>query len=389
MGFKQVGELHPRPDSPTPPNMRFYSGDHRGQMHHHDLALVEMPNLPPPTEWSRFGSAMAMHHIAITWSNREAWLKQLAFLQHKGVTFYRRVNHGMTHSVYISDPNGYGIEVLEVEIVRGNRIHLGIALQLNLHVHLIALEGVLVDRPDKDLKPLLVRVASPSDADIAEVVQAISRQIIRKRRRLGYLEAGIDAAVATSSAPLLDNAPELARSMAASVRQRIVWGARAGKQGRRMGSGCGAEGQSSRQHGGDGDATKPGTPSGHWARLLGRVFDTELAPCPCADVAPCGSWPLCPKHRSYPVACAIFSWPPSPLPLPWPSFAKRWVRATKPTPARVRRRRACRGSVFRPGVAGTSRWQSASLSCFKPAGPRPPPQTLPATPSSPIRSGLS
>jgi catechol 2,3-dioxygenase-like lactoylglutathione lyase family enzyme len=243
MGFKQVGELHPRPDSPTPPNMRFYSGDHRGQMHHHDLALVEMPNLPPPTEWSRFGSAMAMHHIAITWSNREAWLKQLAFLQHKGVTFYRRVNHGMTHSVYISDPNGYGIEVLEVEIVRGNRIHLGIALQLNLHVHLIALEGVLVDRPDKDLKPLLVRVASPSDADIAEVVQAISRQIIRKRRRLGYLEAGIDAAVATNSAPLLDNAPELARSMAASVRQRIVWGARAGKQGRRMGSGCGAEGQ--------------------------------------------------------------------------------------------------------------------------------------------------
>src|SRR6266540_2777367 len=42
----------------------------------------------------------------------EACLKQLAFLQSRGVTFHRRINHGMTHSVYISDPNGYGIEVL-------------------------------------------------------------------------------------------------------------------------------------------------------------------------------------------------------------------------------------------------------------------------------------
>ena len=44
MGFKQVGELHPRPDRPNPPNMRFYSGDHSGKLNHHDLALVEMPN---------------------------------------------------------------------------------------------------------------------------------------------------------------------------------------------------------------------------------------------------------------------------------------------------------------------------------------------------------
>jgi len=28
------------------------------------------------------------------------------------VTFHRRINHGMTHSVYISDPDGHGIEVL-------------------------------------------------------------------------------------------------------------------------------------------------------------------------------------------------------------------------------------------------------------------------------------
>jgi len=112
MGFKQVGELHPRPDRPNPPKMRFYSGDHKGKMQHHDLALMEMPSLPPPSAWSMSNSAVAINHVAIALPSREAWLKQVAFLQSKGVTFHRRINHGMTHSVYISDPNGYGIEVL-------------------------------------------------------------------------------------------------------------------------------------------------------------------------------------------------------------------------------------------------------------------------------------
>jgi catechol 2,3-dioxygenase len=112
MGFQQVGELHPRPDRPNPPKMRFYSGDHSGALNHHDLALVEMPNLPPPPAWDMFNSPMAINHVAIALPNREAWLKQVAFLQSRGVTFHRRINHGMTHSVYITDPNGYGIEVL-------------------------------------------------------------------------------------------------------------------------------------------------------------------------------------------------------------------------------------------------------------------------------------
>ena len=112
MGFKQVGELHARPDRPHPPTMRFYSGDHSGKLNHHDLALVEMPNLPAPPAWDMFNSPMVINHIAIALPNRTAWLQQLAFLQSKGVKFHRRVNHGMTHSVYITDPNGYGIEVL-------------------------------------------------------------------------------------------------------------------------------------------------------------------------------------------------------------------------------------------------------------------------------------
>ena len=54
VGFKQVGEIHATPKRPNPPKMRFYSGDHGGgAMSHHDLALIENPNLPaPPAEWS-------------------------------------------------------------------------------------------------------------------------------------------------------------------------------------------------------------------------------------------------------------------------------------------------------------------------------------------------
>ncbi len=47
VGLKQVGTLRPRTDMGELPAMRFYSGDHGGKMTHHDVALVENPNLPP------------------------------------------------------------------------------------------------------------------------------------------------------------------------------------------------------------------------------------------------------------------------------------------------------------------------------------------------------
>jgi catechol-2,3-dioxygenase len=113
VGFKQVGELRKTPQRPNPAKMRFYSGDHDGHMNHHDLALIENPNLPaPPAEWGMNGAPMAISHIAISFPNREAWLRQLEWVQSKGVRFNRRIDHGMTHSLYINDPNGYGVELL-------------------------------------------------------------------------------------------------------------------------------------------------------------------------------------------------------------------------------------------------------------------------------------
>jgi catechol-2,3-dioxygenase len=113
VGLKQVGKLKARPDRPNPPNMQFYSCDHAGKDNHHDIALVENPNLPePPKEWGMFGMPVAVNHIAIAFPTREGWLARLAYLQERGVKFNRRVDHGMTHSLYINDPNGYGVELL-------------------------------------------------------------------------------------------------------------------------------------------------------------------------------------------------------------------------------------------------------------------------------------
>jgi hypothetical protein len=268
----------------------------------------------------------------------------------------------------------------------------GSSMNLNLHFHVVFLEGVYLDRSDQDLKPRFVKVEPPSDADVTKVLQKISHRVIRKLRRLGYLEAGMEVPVATGYDPLLDNEPQLARTMAASVKQRIAFGERAGEKVRRIGSGFGYEGErpelkgprcasvngfslhantdipahrrdqlerlirytgrgavslerltedangdlvyqftrpwsdgttgiklsplelieklaalvplprahlvryagclaphsklraaimpTPRQQGVDGDKTKTGTPYWHWARLLGRVFDLDMATCP-------------------------------------------------------------------------------------------------------------
>jgi catechol 2,3-dioxygenase len=109
LGFTQVGEYEQA--SKRDPNrraMRFYSGDHSGRMNHHDIALVEVAVLAGGDKEQK----SALNHVAITFPDRETWLQQLAWVQSQGVKFDRRVNHGVTHSLYIRDPNGHGVELL-------------------------------------------------------------------------------------------------------------------------------------------------------------------------------------------------------------------------------------------------------------------------------------
>lgn len=87
---------------------------------------------------------------------------------------------------------------------------------------MIFLEGVYLDRLAQGRKPRFVKGETPTDADIADVVQTISRRVIRTLRHLGYLEAGIDTAVATGDDPLVDDEPEIARTMAAITQEAMV-----------------------------------------------------------------------------------------------------------------------------------------------------------------------
>ncbi|MBT6276801.1 MAG: VOC family protein, partial [Chromatiales bacterium] len=113
VGFKQVGELEQNSERRKGVKMRFYSGERNGETHHHDLALVESANVPePPKEYALFGGSCAVNHIAITFPDRDSWLQQLEHVRAMGVKFDSRVNHGMTHSLYVRDPNGYGVELL-------------------------------------------------------------------------------------------------------------------------------------------------------------------------------------------------------------------------------------------------------------------------------------
>ena len=111
IGFQKVGEFVSGDPSGLQRKMQFYSGDHgEGRLTHHDIAFCEVPGLPEPAADGTLVSAIG--HIAIAFPDREAWLRQLAYLQTSGVTFERRVEHGMTHSLYIRDPNGYSVELL-------------------------------------------------------------------------------------------------------------------------------------------------------------------------------------------------------------------------------------------------------------------------------------
>lgn len=110
LGFEKCGQLRVPPESNI--DMRFYRGD---GLHHHDIALVQIPdpeNAPPVIDWKMFPDMPGIVHIAIDYGDRDGFLHRIKHLQDNGVEFAVRGNHGMTHSAYIVDPDGNGIEVI-------------------------------------------------------------------------------------------------------------------------------------------------------------------------------------------------------------------------------------------------------------------------------------
>jgi hypothetical protein len=105
----------------------------------------------------------------------------------------------------------------------------GDALNLNVHFHVLALDGVY-DAGDSEA-PRFVRLDAPDDAEILRVTRGFARRVARLLERRG-LAAGSDD---DGLDPLLRNEPLLAELSAASVRGRVASGPRAGERTRRLG----------------------------------------------------------------------------------------------------------------------------------------------------------
>jgi catechol 2,3-dioxygenase len=109
LGFKQVGALrNPNADGRFRAKMRFYSGEKNGQLSHHDIALIEKPEMEHVTE----ATPQVFAHVAIAYPSREAWEAQIQFLLQRGVPLSRMLERGATCSIHLEDPDHNEIELV-------------------------------------------------------------------------------------------------------------------------------------------------------------------------------------------------------------------------------------------------------------------------------------
>ena len=111
----------------------------------------------------------------------------------------------------------------------------GSALNLNVHFHLLHLEGDY----DTTTRVRFKKGKAPSNQEIQNLVTEISTRLVKLLRKRGYLNDPPDERVID---PLFDQDPTYASCLSASVRHRIALGEREGKRVRFIGSGFGYEG---------------------------------------------------------------------------------------------------------------------------------------------------
>jgi len=108
----------------------------------------------------------------------------------------------------------------------------GGGLNLNVHFHTLALDGVFVRPPAGRLA--FHAACGPSDADVAQVLATIRRRVGRLLRRRGLAP---DADDTGREDPVAETSMALAGILGASVQGRVALGARAGAPVRRLGEG--------------------------------------------------------------------------------------------------------------------------------------------------------
>ncbi len=106
LGFRQVGEI-------ARLRMRFYAGVGGN---HHDLALMQLVDagaVPAPSKWRMTRPAQpGLNHIAIRMPSEAALMALFDLLKARGYPVEMRIDHGMSRSVYIADPDGNGLELM-------------------------------------------------------------------------------------------------------------------------------------------------------------------------------------------------------------------------------------------------------------------------------------
>ncbi len=108
LGFRQVGEVEAM-------KMRFYLGS---RPTHHELALVQVADPDDPASapdegkpLQFVGARTGVNHIAIQLPDADAFDAAEAWLRESGIAIQSRIDHGMTRSLYLTDPDGHGVEL--------------------------------------------------------------------------------------------------------------------------------------------------------------------------------------------------------------------------------------------------------------------------------------
>jgi hypothetical protein len=117
----------------------------------------------------------------------------------------------------------------------------GSALNLNVHFHTVALDGVF---SVAGKEPVFYQLPGPTDEEVPHLVEAVAHAVIKRLRAKDYVGAGEEA---TLNAACLDavfqESEQLVAAVSASASMRIAFGPREGQRVRRIGHAFGYEGE--------------------------------------------------------------------------------------------------------------------------------------------------
>jgi hypothetical protein len=112
----------------------------------------------------------------------------------------------------------------------------GSAVNLNIHLHILALEGLFLNENAK-----FIPVAQPTDEEVKKVVKVVAERLIKFLQKKGYLKTFDDgyAPEGFFDDDLFQNNAAFATCVSASVGYKIGFGENAGQPIRKVGSGWG------------------------------------------------------------------------------------------------------------------------------------------------------